>query len=269
VIARASEVGFTTYGVSEHCPRTAPEQLFPDERDLAPADLERMFREYLAEAARLRDEWRDRLEVLVGFETEALPDDGFAAEMRRLRASVPECDYVIGSVHHVRGMCIDLDAAATARAAEQLGGRRELEITYFERVARVAAELGPEVIGHIDLIRKFEPQPTFEPAVRSAVDAALEAVRAAGSALDVNAAPARRKMGPVYPLPWILERARALDIPVTLGDDSHGPDDVGIGLDACMRAIAAAGYRWVHQLTRRDGRVELVAVPIDDVRPAA
>jgi histidinol-phosphatase (PHP family) len=57
-------------------------------------------------------------------------------------------------------------------------------------------------------------------------------------------------MGPVYPIPWILERARAIGVPVTLGDDSHGPADVGVGLDACIRAIAAAGYREVHYLTK-------------------
>ncbi|MEM9488414.1 MAG: hypothetical protein AAGC55_04680, partial [Myxococcota bacterium] len=100
------------------------------------------------------------------------------------------------------------------------------------------------------------------------IERALEAVRAAGSALDINASPSRRGTGPVYPAPDILARAQTMGIPVTLGDDSHGPDDVGVGLDACMRAISAAGYREVHYLTRRSGAVELVAAPIDEVRPA-
>jgi len=60
-----------------------------------------------------------------------------------------------------------------------------------------------------------------------------------------------------------------MGVRVTLGDDSHGPDDVGVGLDACLRAIARAGYREVHRLGRRDGVVRALAVPLADVGPRA
>jgi histidinol-phosphatase (PHP family) len=72
----------------------------------------------------------------------------------------------------------------------------------------------------------------------------------------------------VYPLPHILLRARQMGVGVTLGDDGHGAHDVGIGLDACMRAIADAGYREVHYLTR-DGSdsAHLRSAPLDEVRP--
>jgi hypothetical protein len=58
-----------------------------------------------------------------------------------------------------------------------------------------------------------------------------------------------------------------MGVPVTLGDDSHGPDGVGVGLDACLEAIAAAGYREVHYLTRREGRVSLEQAWLEDVHP--
>jgi len=56
-------------------------------------------------------------------------------------------------------------------------------------------------------------------------------------------------------------------VPVTLGDDSHGPEGVGVGLHACLQAIAAAGYASVHYLTRREGAVVLDSAPLADVRP--
>jgi histidinol-phosphatase (PHP family) len=58
-----------------------------------------------------------------------------------------------------------------------------------------------------------------------------------------------------------------MGIPVTLGDDSHGPTDVGVGLDACMLAIERAGYRRVHYLTGKGGQVHLESAPLDAVRP--
>jgi hypothetical protein len=56
---------------------------------------------------------------------------------------------------------------------------------------------------------------------------------------------------------------------VTLGDDSHGPEGVGVGLDACLRAIADAGYREVHYLTRDAGELTLKHAPIEEVQPAS
>jgi hypothetical protein len=59
-----------------------------------------------------------------------------------------------------------------------------------------------------------------------------------------------------------------MGVGVTLGDDGHGAHDVGVGLDACMRAIADAGYREVHYLTRDGGdSAHLRSAPIEDVQP--
>ena len=268
VVDAALAAGFTTYGISEHGPRDRVRDLFADEEGLAPDDLHRMFADYLAEARRLRDEHADRIELLIGFETEVVPPDDWPERMRGLRAGIPDLDYVIGSVHHVGDHCIDERPERTAEAAAAAGGSEELRRAYFELVARVASELRPEVLGHFDLIRKFEePEFAFSRALWPAIEAALEAARAAGSALDVNASPFRRRGAPVYPLPAILERACAMGIPVTLGDDSHGPDDVGVGLEACVGAIGKAGYRHVHHWTRRSGALELVPVPLEEVRP--
>ena len=71
------------------------------------------------------------------------------------------------------------------------------------------------------------------------------------------------------PLPAILERACEMEIPVTLGDDSHGVTTVGVGLDACMRAIHTAGYHEVHYLARIDGAVQWQTAKLEDVRPHA
>jgi histidinol-phosphatase (PHP family) len=268
VVARAIDAGFTTYGLSEHCARWRSEDRFPDELDLSPDDLVALFDDYVAEARRLRDAHADRLEILLGFETEVLPPERWPAAMRGVRAAIPDCDYMIGSVHHVDGLPIDSSPALYTRAVDAAGGAEALRLAYFALVERVATELAPEVLGHFDLVRKFDRDALDgTPRLRAAIDRALEATRAAGCALDVNAAPHRRGLGPVYPQPWILARACAMGIPVTLGDDSHGAHDVGVGLDACVAAIARAGYREIHYLTRRDGAVRLVAAPIDTVRP--
>jgi histidinol-phosphatase (PHP family) len=268
VVESAIRAGFSTYGLSEHAPRYRAEDLFPDESDLAPEDLLRSFEEYLRTALALRDRCAHRIELLVGFETEVLPPESWLERTRELRHRHPEFEYVVGSVHHLGNASIDMTPELTARVADELGGRDALDRLYFERVAEMVERLRPEVVGHFDLIRKFDgAEKDFAPETWRQIERALEATRASGAMLDVNAAPARREMGPVYPLPPLLERAREMEIPVTLGDDSHGPAEVGVGLDACLRAIAQAGYRSVHYLTRERGELRLESAPLDEVRP--
>jgi histidinol-phosphatase (PHP family) len=267
VVERAAEAGFTHYGLSEHVPRYRTQDLLPGEEDLTPDDLVRTFQPYAAYARTLRERFADRLDLLVGFETERLPPGGWVARMRDLRSQFSP-DYIVGSVHDVDGQVIDFSADATRAVAESVGGVEVLQTRYFDAVADLVTQLRPEVVGHIDLIRKFDgPTPSFSATVYRHIDAALEAVRAVKGVLDVNCATHRRGLGPVYPLPEILQRAQRMGIGVTLGDDSHGAHDVGVGLDASLRAIAAAGYREVSYLAKPDGEAVWRAAPLEDVHP--
>jgi histidinol-phosphatase (PHP family) len=268
VVEAAIAAGFTTYGLSEHCPRFQLNHLYPDEVGLGPADLQELFARYARSALALRERHRDQIELLIGFETEALPTAAWAATMRELRASAP-FDYIVGSVHSLGDTWIDLSPEVAERAAQESGGWEPARCRYFDQLARLVETLRPEIVGHVDLIRRFEaPDFTFSTRALRHAERVFEAALAAGSAIEVNAAPARRGFGPVYPGSQLLQRARELGVPVTLGDDSHGPEGVGVGLDACLQAIAAAGYTAVHYLTRREGRVVLQGAPLADVRPS-
>ena len=268
VVTRAIEAGFSHYGLSEHCPRYRPEDRFADEADLGVEDLVRAFADYWAEASRLRETYGDRLEILVGFETERLPPGGWADAMRRLRTETA-ADYIIGSVHHVEARCIDFSREATEALTRDMGGRVALDRAYFTDLAELVDALRPEIVGHFDLVRKFAGEAAaFSREVWPEIERALEATQAAGAVLDVNPGAHRRGLSPVYPLPEILERARAMGIGVTLGDDSHGAHDVGVGLDACVEAIAAAGYRDVTYFSRADGALLHHTCPLHETRPA-
>ncbi len=253
VVQAAIAAGFTQYGLTEHCPRYEVADLYPDERAGGVAALTAAFEAYRVEARRLQVAYADEIELLVGFETERTTP----------LEALGDFDLVVGSVHDLGpGRWIDYSAEITAALARDLGGRDALHRAYFEAVAAMVEAFSPDVVGHLDLVRKFDGAGATV-ASDVGIERALEATKAAGAVLDVNAGAHRRGYSPVYPLPWILERARVMGIGVTLGDDSHGPHDVGVGLDACLSAIAAAGYREVTCLTRSGRRV----VPLDKVRP--
>ncbi|MCC7146632.1 MAG: histidinol-phosphatase [Phycisphaeraceae bacterium] len=192
----------------------------------------------------------------------------WAGRMKELKAK-GKFDYVVGSVHSVGDYWIDYSPQATAEAAEALGGVEALRGAYFRQVVEMIEDLRPAIVGHLDLIRKFDGQhPEFSKGTWLEIDRALQAAHAYGCVLDVNAAPARRGLGPIYPMKEILRKACAMGVRVTLGDDSHGPADVGVGLDQAVKMIGEAGYRCINYLARWEGSVVWEEAPIETVYPA-
>lgn len=253
VVDTAIERGFTHYGLSEHCPRYRPQDLYPGEEQLGLDGLAAAFDAYVARAFDLRDARSGEIELLVGFETETLPPEGWLEAMTKLRSAHP-FDYIVGSVHDICGRWLDFSPAETVKLAGDLGGPEALQVAYFDAVTNMVETLRPDVVAHLDLVRKYEPDGfSFSTRVLRAIETTLEAIRASAGVLDVNCAAFRNGYGPVYPLPQILERARAMGIRVTLGDDSHGVQTVGVGLEQSLAAIAAAGYESVSYLTRGSG----------------
>lgn len=277
VVERAVALGFTTFGLSEHCPRFRQRDLYQEELPLTPSDLQAHFARYIAEARKLQAEFADRIELLVGFETEALPEDNWREAMASISAQHP-FDFIVGSVHSVQGTYVDYKPEITRALQQQLGGWDELCIAYFEEVAQLVETLRPPVVGHLDLVRRFEGHDfTFGPKVWPAIERALDVTRQAGALLELNAAPVRKGFGPVYPAADILSLAHRMGIAITLSDDSHGVSTVGGGLDVCLREAARVGYRELYYLTRYPTGVESPSfynpsvhrcrVDIHDVRP--
>ncbi|NTG90992.1 histidinol-phosphatase [Agrobacterium rhizogenes] len=264
VVDTAIERGFTHYGLSEHCPRYRAQDLYPGEEKLGIAGLAAAFEAYVARALDLRDARAGEIELFVGFETETLPPEGWLQAMMTVRDAYP-FDYIVGSVHDICGRWVDFSPADTAVLTADLGGPEALQVAYFDAVTNMVESLRPDIVAHLDLVRKYEPAGfSFSARALRAIETTLEAIGTSGGVLDVNCAAFRNEYGPVYPLPQILERARAMGIRVTFGDDSHGAQTVGVGLDQSLAAIAAAGYETVAYLTRADGWREAA---LDTLRP--
>ena len=76
------------------------------------------------------------------------------------------------------------------------------------------------------------------PAVDREIDAALEAMAAAGCAIELNTDRFSDPAAVMYPTPETLRRARRLGIPLVISSDAHAADHVG---RIWHEAIALAG----------------------------
>jgi histidinol-phosphatase (PHP family) len=265
VLEAAAAAGYHTFGVSEHAPRSQERFLYNTEREKG-YDLDRLGREFEAYAAAVRQlaaEFQGRLHVLCGFEAEVIPAATYRDEMLGHRQRFG-FDYMVGSVHYVDETTIDGPKPEFERALAARGSLEALAIAYYQAVALMVAALQPEVVGHFDLIRLNAGRGARldTPPIRQAARQALEAVRDCGAILDVNTAGYRKGLGMPYPAPWLVETAHAMDIGFCFGDDSHGPAQVGQGIDEARRYLLENGVGQVTVLTRENGEITRKRVPL-------
>ncbi len=258
VLDAAVAAGYHTFGVSEHAPRSERRFLYDSEKEkgFTVGRLQRDFEAYAEAVQELSEQFAGRLVVLRGFEAEVVPAQGYREEMLGYSQRFG-FDYMVGSVHYVDEISIDSERAEFERALEACGGLEALAVRYYEIVAEMVAALKPDVVGHLDLIRK-NADPDFSldtPKIRHAADHALAAVREHASILDLNTAGYRKGLGSPYPAPWLVERANEMGIPFCFGDDSHGPNQVGAGMDEARQYLLENGVAAVTVMTRHEGEL--------------
>ena len=263
--------GYHTFGVTEHAPRFHARYLYPEEVAMG-WDIEKVQRDFEAYARESAELVKDNCELRIahcelknekatvsrafcllrGFEAEVVPPGDYGRLMNELRER-HAFDYVVGSVHWVNDVITDHSKAKFDEAAAKCGGQEALAVRYYEQVAEMVEAIRPEVVGHLDVIRKYaSPRQAVEtPRARDAAREALCVIRKYGCILDVNTAGLRKGLGSPYPAPWLLEMAaHEFGIGVCFGDDSHSPEDVGAGIIETRQYLIDNGVEHITYLTR-------------------
>ena len=245
VVAQARLLGLAEVGISDHL------TLHPSGQSVSWSMPPDRVDDYVAD---VRDSaGRSRAaggpQVRVGVEVDWF--DGQADELGRVLDGLA-LDYVIGSVHFCRGVAIDATAATWRRWTPD--EREAVHREYWLQIRRLAESGLVDIMAHLDLVKKFGFDPR-EPVDRL-VDAALDAIAAAGLVVELNTAGWHKPCREPYPAPSILHRCRHRGIPVTLSADAHDPADLVRDFPAAARLLADAGYDEVARFEDRRVRFE-------------
>lgn len=248
VVERYIALGFEWICLTEHMP-TENLTFLPPAEAAAGFDivaLQRRFEAYFTEARRLAELHRDRIDILVGFETEAY--SGYQAEVAKLIGALKP-DVIVGSVHHLHDVLFDGTPQDYQRAAKLSGGIEALYCNYFDLQLELIERFEPAVVGHFDLIRLHDPNYLDRWEVAAIRDRALrnlQCIKDLGLILDlIVRALAKGAAEPYLSAPWLNVAIRE-GIAVVPGDDSHGVDSVGRYLDVGIDMLLAHGgsTRW-------------------------
>ncbi|MEW9672255.1 histidinol-phosphatase [Ammoniphilus sp. 3BR4] len=235
-IEAAIEKGLNIIGIADHSPyfTSKEDQPFPHI-----AMGKSQFPEYINEVLQLKQLYREKIEVLLGVESDFLPEH--VESYRRHYDSYP-FDYIIGSVHHVDGINIFKKDRWDGLTKQEKIRTKE---TYYNLIDQSARSGMFQILGHIDAIKGFYP--SFSGIQTAAVEYTLKVIGECDIAIEINTSGKTKDVGGWYPSDDILEIARHYGVKVTFGSDAHDPERVGDEFDLVRQHLKEIGFsEWVY-----------------------
>ncbi len=156
-------------------------------------------------------------------------------------------DYVIGSVHFLRGWAYD---SSEIKAEWDRLSLREIYEWYTEEVEHLAASGLYDVLGHPFNIRLFRYIPDFD--VTPLLKRVAEALKKADMAVDVNTGTYYRyPIQEISPYPDFMKIAAEYGLPIIISSDAHKPEDCGSYNEEAIDYVRSFGYEKVARYSHR------------------
>ncbi len=235
-IREAMAKGLREIGFSDHAP--LPEGLregitmLPEETEMYIESVEAKKREY-----------KDDIDIRTGFEV----DFPLTISLDRRYLADDRLDYLTGSCHFLGDWAFD--HPDNIREFE----KRDIDkvyAEYYEVIYNLADSGYFNIVGHIDLVKKFghRAKADFTGILEKI---AVSVAKNGNMAVEINTSGARKPVGEIYPSDDIIELFFRNNVPVTLGSDSHKPEEVAFLFGKTLEKIKQIGYRKISGFQRR------------------
>ena len=201
---------------------------------------------YRAEINRLKQKYAGQIDIYCGLEMDYFSE-----------ADTNGFDFLIGSVHYVKknGAFLSVDGCAFQENVHcgYHGEYYAFAEDYFALVSRVAEKTKADIIGHFDLITKFnEGEKLFSesnPRYEKAWDAALRALIPSGKPFEINTGAMQRgyRSAP-FPAVPILKKIQEYGGKIIISSDCHQADAVDFAFDTAIEFAKKSGFQSAYTL---------------------
>jgi histidinol-phosphatase (PHP family) len=231
-IESAMDKGLSMIGISDHSPYFGNPIDHP-QPGIAMAKSE--FPAYIKEVLSLKEEYKNRIEVLLGVESDFFPKHGEV--YRKVYEQYP-FDYIIGSVHAVGGVSIfNRNRWRNLSLQAKIATKDE----YYEQIILSAQSGMFDILGHIDAMRGYYPE--FSDIPSKLVDQALQVIAQCDVAIEINTSGSTKDCGGWYPADDLLIRAHHYGVKVTFGSDAHIRTRVADEWELVQKRLIEIGFK--------------------------
>ena len=252
MVQEAISLGFKSLGFSVHSPMNIDNYYA-----LKPERVG----EYINTILSLKEKYKDKIEIYNGIELDSNWD----------YIDPDKFDYIIGSMHHLHcpGKIYGVDETEeeTKECVQNEFGGDWLAYakSYYSALCEYLCKLKPDVVGHFDLIEKFNDKQKLFDSTSTEYQMIVKAYLSRicdccpESIFEVNTG-AMFRLGNEnpYPAKFILEFLKQRGMRITISSDAHCTEALAFEFEKAEHLCRECGFNEVYML--RNGRFEAVEI---------
>lgn len=193
----------------------------------------------------LKEKYRNHINIRYGIEVDYLP--GYENEIQEVINQIP-VDFVIGSVHFIDDWNFDTDKSLYGKWSND-----ELYGKYFSLVQQAAQSGLFDIIGHLDIIKKFRVYP--ETNQDKLFEDTIKIIKDNNLVVELNTGGMDRPCAEFTPSPKILEMCYNHHVPVTLSSDAHRVEHIARHYESAIALLSHVGYTEIMGFSKRIRKV--------------
>ena len=234
IVQKAQERGFTILGFSGHG------YYAKDDSSMTPEKT----KQYIQDVRQAQQQAPNGLKIYLGIEEDSMAPI----------ENVEDFDYVIGSVHYLEhnGKIYPIDYSQE-QFDEMLKEGYQNDINalakdYYLAIERQAQNPNIQIIGHLDLIAKYNENQTYycfdDPKILSYAKVAIEQLVKAGKIFEMNSgAMARGYRNSPYPSIELLKLIYEANGKILINTDCHDKEYLDYGMQICLDLAKQIGFK--------------------------
>lgn len=184
---------------------------------------------YLNDIKKYKEIYKDKIQIYSGIEAD------YYSNLNKDTDKEMELDYRIGSVHFIDDdknknekdyFCIDMSKDNFNETIKHFGNIKIVVEKYFDNIIKMANTQKPDIIGHLDLIRKYNLKKEYfteeEYWYTQKVEETLKHIKKNNCIVEVNTKLMNaNNLDAHYPNKNTIKKILEMDIPLILNTDAH------------------------------------------------
>ena len=235
-VKQGIRAGLKEMGFSDHAP-------FVHMRDPGVTMDKTQLPEYHRMIEDVQRRYSEQITIKIALESDFIL--GLEKETKKIIDSFPY-DYIIGSVHFIGDWAFDNPDIVKNWQGKDIN---LIYRQYYELLRKSAQSKMFDIMGHVDLPKKFGHRPTED--MSDEIKKTAKVFKDCGVAVEINTAGLRKPVREMYPALAALKIYCQNGVPLTFGSDAHTPQDVGADFDKAFDLARAAGYSEYLVFTKR------------------
>ena len=217
---------------------------------------------YLENIKKAKDIYKDKIQVYLGIEGD------YYSNLNKNTDKEMVLDYRIGSVHYIDDgnnsyFPIDMSRDSFKETVNHFGNIKDVVLRYYDNVIKMIETQKPDIIGHLDLVRKYNLNKEYfsekEDWYIEKIDEVINVIKQSKCLVEVNTKLMNKNnLDAHYPSKYVINKLLESGADFIVNTDAHIADNIDHFYNEAVNELKNMGVNHIIQLIDNDfKRVEI------------